>query len=200
MMNMRLLKKYGAEKVVYEKDDFIFEEGMWPEYFYYIVSGEVKLNIYDEDDSREFIFSFYSRGHNFGEGTIFLETTYICNAIAVEQTEVLKLDKASFLILIKENHDFSLLINYNLSKKLYFQGVMAPKISAQDAELRVLTLLNYLKTNWQHPLIQQDLYIVDLTRQEIADMTGLRVETVIRSIKRLREDNKLRIIKGRIVL
>ncbi|WP_262491852.1 helix-turn-helix domain-containing protein [Myroides odoratimimus] len=77
---------------------------------------------------------------------------------------------------------------------------MAPKISAQDAELRVLTLLNYLKTNWQHPLIQQELYIVDLTRQEIADMTGLRVETVIRSIKRLREDNKLRIIKGRIVL
>ncbi len=173
---------------------------MKAEYFYYIVNGEVKLNIYDDDDSREFIFSFYSQGQNFGEGTIFLETTYICNAIAVEETKVLKLDKENFLNLIKENHDFSLLINYNLSKKLYFQGVMAPKISAQDAELRVLTLLNYLKTNWQHPLIQQELYIVDLTRQEIADMTGLRVETVIRSIKRLREDNKLRIIKGRIVL
>ncbi|MDO5857883.1 Crp/Fnr family transcriptional regulator [Myroides odoratimimus] len=200
MMNIKLLKKYGAETVVYEKDDFIFEKDMWPEYFYYIVSGEVKLNIYDEDDTREFIFSFYSQDQNFGEGTIFLETTYICNAIAVEQTEILKLHKDSFLTLIKENHDFSLLINYNLSKKLYFQGVMAPKISAQDAELRVLTLLNYLKTNWQHPLIQQDLYIVDLTRQEIADMTGLRVETVIRSIKKLREDNKLRIIKGRIVL
>lgn len=201
MMNIKLLKKYGAQTVFYEKDDIIFEQGMAPDYFYYIVKGEIKLNTYDDEDERkEFIYSFYSQGQNFGETTIFLKTTYICNAIAVEPTEILKLKQEIFLSLIKENHDFSLLISSNLSRKLYFQGVMAPKISAQDAEKRVLTLLNYSKANWQHPLIKQDLYIVDLTRKEIADMTGLRIETVIRSIKRLKNSNKLRIIKGKIVL
>ena len=32
-----------------------------------------------------------------------------------------------------------------------------------------------------------------LTRQEIADFTGLRVETVIRTLKRMEQENKIEI-------
>lgn len=199
MVTVKLLKEYGAVQAFFEKDDFIFEEGMQPVYYYYIVSGEVKLNTYYEDD-KEFIFSFYKEGQNFGEGTIFLKKAYICNAIAVEPTEVLLLNRSSFLLLIKENYDYALQVNYNLSKKLYFQGLMAPKISAQAAEKRIMTLLEYLKKSWLQGIEEEQPFIVDLTRQEIGDMTGLRVETVIRTIRKLKEENKLRIEKGKIVL
>ncbi|WP_286417654.1 hypothetical protein [Myroides odoratimimus] len=50
MMNIKLLKKYGAKTVFYEKDDIIFEQGMAPDYFYYIVKREIKLNTYDDED------------------------------------------------------------------------------------------------------------------------------------------------------
>jgi CRP-like cAMP-binding protein len=40
--------------------------------------------------------------------------------------------------------------------------------------------------------------MVQLTRQQIADITGLRVETVIRSIRQLYENGKLAIAKGKV--
>jgi len=39
-------------------------------------------------------------------------------------------------------------------------------------------------------------YKVELTRQQLADLTGLRVETVIRSIKKLEQKGEL-LIKDR---
>lgn len=40
--------------------------------------------------------------------------------------------------------------------------------------------------------------MVKLTRQQIADMTGLRVETVIRSIRQMEEKGELVIDKGKV--
>lgn len=198
MISKELLLKYGAKSIVFDRDDFLFEVGMEPKYYYYISSGQVKLNTYDKDD-KEFIFSFYQQGQNFGETSIFLDTEYICNAIAVETTSVLILTKDIFFIMLKENYEEFLKIAGSLAQKLYFQGVMAPTISSQDAEKRIMTLLEYLKKNWRQGMEEQ-AYVVDLTRQEIADMTGLRVETVIRTIRKLKEHNKLKVVNSKIVL
>ena len=40
--------------------------------------------------------------------------------------------------------------------------------------------------------------IIPYTRQQIADITGLRVETVIRTIKRMKEMEKIKIINHKI--
>lgn len=199
MINKDVLMKYGAELVLFDKGDFIFEIGMSPDYYYQIVNGQVKLNTYDEEE-REYIYSIYRTSENFGDPSIFLKRNYICNAIAVIDTEILKLPKDQFLLMIKENHEVSLKISYSIANKLYYQGIIAPKNSSQDAEKRILTLLHYFKSRQPIALEQEQLYKVDLTRQQIADMTGLRVETVIRSIRKLKEDNQLRIINGKVVL
>ncbi|MDM1350067.1 Crp/Fnr family transcriptional regulator [Myroides marinus] len=199
-MNKELLMKYGAELVHYKKDDFIFEEGMLPDNFYFICSGQVKLNKFDaSDETKEFIYDIYSKGQFFGDPSIFLDLKYLCNAIAVNSANILVLPKSDFLKMLKENQYLNSQIHYVLSEKLYYQGVMAPIISSQDAENRIMTLLNHFKDN-SHCVLAKPSYEVDLTRQQIGDMTGLRVETVIRTIKRLKLNNKLRIIKGKIVL
>ena len=43
-------------------------------------------------------------------------------------------------------------------------------------------------------------FLVPYTRQQIADMTGLRVETVIRTVSRLKEEGKISVIKHKIYL
>jgi CRP-like cAMP-binding protein len=49
-------------------------------------------------------------------------------------------------------------------------------------------LLSYLKS--KSPSSDQP-FQVPLTRQQLADMSGMRVETVIRTIKRMEETGKL---------
>ena len=57
-------------------------------------------------------------------------------------------------------------------------------------------LLDYFKLNQIH--ISPDESLVILTRQQIADLTGLRVETVIRVIRNLHMSGKLTIKHGKI--
>jgi CRP-like cAMP-binding protein len=61
------------------------------------------------------------------------------------------------------------------------------EISSNDAEHQIMTLIKYLKKESN----TKGIYEVKLTRQNIADMTGLRVETVIRTIKTMVEQRKL---------
>jgi CRP-like cAMP-binding protein len=61
-----------------------------------------------------------------------------------------------------------------------------------------MTLLKYLRDN-SVSKDKADFYI-PYTRQQIADMTGLRVETVIRTVKQLQKEGKLEIIQHKIYL
>lgn len=56
---------------------------------------------------------------------------------------------------------------------------MASEISSQKPEHRIIRILDYLK-NYVHKKEEKFSFKVDLTRQQIADLTGLSVETVIR--------------------
>ena len=74
---------------------------------------------------------------------------------------------------------------------------MAQEISHEDPRHRILRLLNYLKTDiYKHT--KKYSYKVELTRQQIADLTGLRVETAIRAIKKLEKEGYIKIEKRKI--
>jgi CRP-like cAMP-binding protein len=69
---------------------------------------------------------------------------------------------------------------------------MASEISSQYPEHRVLKLIDYFKTK-KNKLPKESTYMVEITRQQIADLTGLRVETVIRAIKSLEKKGEVTI-------
>ncbi|WP_410493162.1 helix-turn-helix domain-containing protein [Chryseobacterium sp. P1-3] len=74
--------------------------------------------------------------------------------------------------------------------------IMSQHIFSNDPSMRLKTLMNYFKNIY---CIENDLdseYIIPLTRQQMANLTGLRVETVIRVIKLMEKNNLLRIKKG----
>jgi len=72
------------------------------------------------------------------------------------------------------------------------------EISSYCPDHVIMTLLKYLRDNSDQK--DQPRFYVPYTRQQIADMTGLRVETVIRTVKKLKEDGKLMIEKHKIYL
>lgn len=196
MIATELLEKYGASKKVFDKMAIIFEEGNLPAYYYQIVSGEVKMSNYN-DDGREFIQGIFYKEQSFGEPPLFLNQNYPANAIAVEDSEILLLSKNNFMKLLEENPFVSIKIIQNLAQRLYYKSVMAAEMSTQEPEHRVLKLMDHgiAYFNFQK---DENGYLINFTRQQIGDLTGLRVETVIRTIKALEKKGVLKIINRKV--
>lgn len=196
MIPIGLLEKYGAVKKFFAKNETIFEEGKLPMYYYQIISGEVKMNNYN-DDGREFIQGIFYKEQPFGEPPLFINQNYPANAISVENAEILLLSKINFIKLLEENPAISLKIIQNLAQRLFYKSVMASEISTQEPEHRVLKLIDYGISYFDFKK-NTNGYLVNFTRQQIGDLTGLRVETVIRTIKALERKGELKIINRKV--
>jgi CRP-like cAMP-binding protein len=196
MIAPELLEKYGAVKKSFNKNEIIFVEGNLPANYYQIISGEVKMSNYN-DDGREFIQGIFYKEQSFGEPPLFLNQNYPANAIAVDDSEVLLLPKNNFLKLLEENPAISLKIIENLAQRLYYKSVMAAEMSTQEPEHRVLKLIDHGIAYFN---FKKDAngYLINFTRQQIGDLTGLRVETVIRTIKALEKKGLLKIINRKV--
>ena len=191
-----LLEKYGALKKFYGKASTVFEEGKLPSHYYQILSGEVKMNNYN-DDGREFIQGIFYKDQSFGEPPLFLNQNYPASAVAVEDAEVLCLPKSNFMKLLEENPAITIKIIENLAQRLYYKSVMAAEISTQEPEHRVLKLIDHGIAYFNFKK-DENGYLINFTRQQIGDLTGLRVETVIRTIKALEKKGILKILNRKV--
>jgi len=196
MIAIDLLEKYGALKKSFDKNEIIFEDGHLPTHYYQIISGEVKMSNYN-DDGREFIQGIFYKGQSFGEPPLFLNQNYPANAIAVEDAEILLLTKSSFMQLLQDNANVSIKIIENLAQRLYYKSVMAAEMSTQEPEHRVLKLIDHGIAYFNFKK-DENGYLLNFTRQQIGDLTGLRVETVIRTIKALEKKGVLKIINRKV--
>lgn len=178
------------------KNEMIFKAGHFPSYYYQVVEGKVKMNNYS-DDGKEFIQEIFTAGRSFGEPPLFINEPYPANAIAISAGVVVQITKSLFDEMLYKYPEVSIEINRSLARRLYYKTIMAPELSSQSPEKRLLKLLYYLK---EQSGIITDFFLVELSRQQLADLTGLRVETVIRTIKHLEKQGYLKIIEGKIYL
>ena len=141
-----------------------------------MVSGLVRwVNI--DEEGREYIQTIIEKGECFGEIPLFDNEPYAATAIAEENAIIIKLRKATFIQLIKEKPEIHFNVSVVMAKRIRFRFLLLKSIAYQTPEIRVKALLNYLKKEKKHFCAKCNQ--VMLTRQQIADMTALRVETVI---------------------
>lgn len=194
MIEEDLLIKFGARKTKFKKGDVIFSEAEPATNYYQIKKGQVKMTNYTED-GKEFTQGIFESHQSFGEPPLLANINYPANAEALCDTTILQLHKSAFLKLLTAYPTIHLEVTKTLAKRLYYKAIMASEISNHDAEHRIIRIIDYLKHEIHH---QKGLYSfkVPLTRQQIADLTGLRVETVIRTIKNLQQKEAI-LIKDR---
>ncbi|WP_299890873.1 Crp/Fnr family transcriptional regulator [uncultured Lacinutrix sp.] len=192
-----ILLRYKATLKSFSKDRVIFNELDTPQFYFQIKTGKVKMyNI--TEDGKEFVQGFFEDGKSFGEPPLFVDSKYPASAAAMDNTEVYILPKTIFLDLLKENPEIHLNITKLLCERMVYKATIIKEVSIYPPEHRILTLLNYLKTASNTD--KKSLYEVTLTRQQLSELTGLRVETVIRSVKKLEKSNKLSISERKIYL
>lgn len=151
------------------------------------------------DDGKEFVQGYFTAAQSFGEPPFFAEVAYPASAIAMEKSDVWKIPRLEFLKLLKNNYEIHLELMKVLSGRLIYKSTMLSELAIEEAEHRLITLIHYLLDRTSEN--KKASVKLSFTRQQLADMTGLRVETVIRSIKSLEQKHLLKIDEdGKIVL
>lgn len=198
---MIIPKELLIEKKAYffeaQKNDYIFSEDEPASFYFQVISGTIKMSSYSEN-GQEFIQGIFKSGQSFGEPAIFGDFPYPNNAISTEKSEIARLPKDIFFELLQGNFEIHKRFNSLFSNRLRYKSILLKEISSYNPDHVILTLLKYLRDN--SILEDKTQFCIPFTRQQIADMTGLRVETVIRTVKKLQKDGKLEIKQHKIYL
>lgn len=197
MIDLDLLLAWGGIYKSFKSGELIFEEGANCTYYHQLVEGHVKWINYN-DDGKEFIQSLIDPGESFGDIPLFDEDSYVASAMAMEDSLVIKLPKNLFIQILKENSEISFRFCVMMASRLRYKFILLKTTAFENPENRITALLDYYKKkNCFH---NQTSYRVNLTRQQIANMTGLRVETVIRTIRYLNDQGSLDIKNGKVFI
>src|SRR5690606_16074025 len=197
MIPTELLIQKGAAYRKAAAGEVIFNEGAPAAYYYQLTSGRVRwCNI--TDHGKEVLHKVVEAGESFGELPLFDREPYAATAIADTPCTMLRLCVSSFHQLLRENPDIHFEFSKMLAQHLRFKFLLTDLLSNNNPEDVITKLIGYF--NQHGKFICQDCNRLMLTRQQLANMTGLRVETIIRVIKQMEKDDRLRIVKGKVFI
>jgi len=194
-MDIDLLLTWGATYKKVKAGEIIFWEGAQASFYYQLVAGSVKWVSINEE-GKEFIQIMIEEGESFGELPLFDDDPYAATAIAAEDSVLIRLHKSTFLQLLREQPEIHFHFTKLLSQRMRYKFLTIKELAHYSPEHMISSLLQYFKQHKMHTC--PDSNRVKLTRQQIADLTGLRVETVIRAMRHLHSEGKLVIEKGKV--
>lgn len=195
MIDITLLQDRGATLIQFDPEEVLFREGETCKYYFQVVSGQVRWVNFNEKGG-EFLQTVVEKGESVGELPLFDGQEYAATAIANKPSTILRLPKDAFHQLLKDEPQIHFAFSSLLARRLRFKFFMLKKMARHNPEDIIKDLLEYLhKTT---TLICTTCNQVQLTRKQIAEMTGLRVETVIRVIQQLKSKGVLRIVNRKV--
>ncbi len=109
----------------------------------------------------------------------------------MEPTVVTRILKERFFKLLEEYPELQKKFLKSFSTRIHEKSLLARELINSSPEDRILTFLTLYK---KKKGVSDKLLRIDITRQEIANFTGLCVETVIRTLTRMSTHKKVSII------
>lgn len=188
-IDYNILIAYGGIARKFEKGAIIFWEGGAPAFFYQIVEGTVKM-FSSNHDGKDLIQGIFSPGESFGEPPLFLGKPYPSTAQAATKCVIVRIAKERFLNILEDYPEASVELLYRFAERIYQKASLAQIWVSQTPEEKISAFLTRTKPDPGDRERKKVLY----TRQEIAGFTGLRVETVIRTLIRMSREGKVSII------
>ena len=186
------LKETNAEIKKHKKNSLIINEGSTSLYFYYLLEGE--LSVYNlTPEGKEFLQHKVKENNFFGEPAVLLEKPFPGTVeVTSEFAKILRIKRENFLQYLKNNPDWSLEFTKSIAEKSIIKSNSLKNIVFLNPEDRIIKQLNDYKEG------KDEKIIIELTRKELSNMTGLRIETIIRTIKKMEKDGKLQIVNGKV--
>lgn len=193
-IDIDLLFSWGAVAKKYKKNEIIFDEDEVAHFYYQIIEGSVRM-FNSNDEGKEFTQGLFCKGNSFGEPPLFIDELYPSKAIAIQDSTIIKLSKDKFLKILDEYPSIQKSFLLLLANKIHSKSNTSKEIINQKPEFRIVAFLN---THKKKSECSNEKVLIPYTRQEIANFTGLRVETVIRVLCKMNTCDKLEIVNHKI--
>lgn len=180
----KILLQYNARLTKTLKGQLLFSEGDAAIDYFQVKEGQVKMFTLNAE-GQEFAQGFFEAGESFGEPPLLGNFPYPSSAMTVTASKIWRISKQHFLQLLKDHFELHLKLDKTLCHRLQYKAMILAEISSHTPEHRLTTILNYLKAKINSE--EADKILIPYTRQQLGDMTGLRVETVIRTVKKMEQ-------------
>ena len=181
----------------YKEGKILFFKGDKANSFFLVLKGEIKV-IRTSDSGREKILKKMKKGDFFGEMGIIEGNKRSATAVVNKDSNLIIIDKESFLYLIKKYPEIALNMITDLSKRLRKADEDIENLAFFNVEMQLRSFLKERGVKFQ----KTDKYIIDenFTHQELANYLGTSRETVTRVYNKLKEKGVIEYKNNKIIL
>ncbi len=182
-----LLNAWGGVYKKFEKHEHVFHENEHARYYYQIVEGSVKM--YNSNEAgKEYLQGIFYPGQSFGEPPIFIDEPYPASAMCLQKSIIIRVSVNNLHKIIAEYPNLMEQFVKHFARRIYNKSITAKEIVNNNPEHRITAFLDSFKKSQANIASK---ILIPYTRQEIANFTGLRVETVIRTLLKMQLSNKI---------
>jgi CRP-like cAMP-binding protein len=174
----RTISKYRAQQVV-------FSQGDVADSVFYVQKGKIKLTVVSSQ-GKEAVVALLGADEFCGEGCLAGQTRRIATAIAMTECEIMRLDKAALLRVLREEPSFSeMFVSHLLARSIRVEADLVDQLfnSSEKRLARALLLLaNFGKEGRPEPIIAK------ISQETLAEMIGTtrsRVSFFMNKFRRL---------------
>lgn len=172
---------------IIDNKDILFTEGQRAEYFYYIISGNIKLSKITAS-GKESVIRIVHDNEIFAEATLYGRDIYPVNSSAINKTTLLAISLKGFQELCAKNNTFVLKLFITMSHQLRYLVDMVNDLSSTDTTNRLLKYLYSLKEKRGSSVIK-----LPVPKRDLAMLLGAAPETISRLFAKLQNDGFIKI-------
>lgn len=172
---LKILEKYKKPRL-FLKGQYIFHQGEKSNNFYFLKSGATKTFSASKDGNEKTIFILRTKGI-FAASSFFSGDIRRSSCIALENSEIIVIDKNLVNSIILEEPNFALNIIKDMSRDI---NLMLDDISSSSflsAKEQVAVFL-YKCINSNHFFIKDNLMNINYTQEELSKIIGLSRPTI----------------------
>jgi CRP-like cAMP-binding protein len=178
-----------------EKGDYLFREGDLAQGFYIVQKGAINIHRVTTA-GKEQVIHIFRTGESFAEATLATDAGYPADARAVETSQVLLVQKAGFLSVLRRQPELALRMLASMSSHLRVLIGQLEDLTLRDVETR---LANWLLKRCPNPDSATPVVLeLKTTKRVLAAELGTVSETFSRTLAKFREQQML-VVQGKTV-
>lgn len=181
---------YISNKMVsrsFDSGSYIFLEDSEGEQCFFVVKGSIKVTRLSKE-GKEVILAMMGPGDFFGEMSLLDGRSRSANIIALENTEVLTLNREDFLDVLQDYPNIAIQLIKEMALRLRKSDRQIVSLSLSDAEKRIaLCIIRFADEKGTIKMGQVNIKKIPI-QQDIANMAGTSRETVSRAMKVLEDE------------
>jgi len=189
-------------QIHYDEGELIAQEGSYAAGVYIVQSGLVSIGKYASEGWEKRVLRFLAVGEIFGLEAVFLgrEAINVQFAKALVESTLIFFERANILAFAKEHPNLCSDFSRWLSREVIMLEFKLTRDATESIDHNLALLLIALGNKYGQKASGKIVLNLPISRQTMAEMLGISVETLMRALKRFREHELITTAKRQIVI